>query len=87
MSAQKGGENTRKFIDYYSYIKSSRWRRVRRKRLRIDGFQCAICGAKENLQVHHQSYERLGQQGEVFDLVTLCRECHAMIHGIKIRAG
>ena len=83
---RKGVMRTRKFVNYYSYIRSGRWRRVRRERLRIDGFKCAICGARENLQVHHMSYERLGQTGEIFDLITLCRECHAMIHGIKTKA-
>ena len=32
------------------------------------------------------SYERLGRHGEIFDLITLCRDCHAMIHGIKTKA-
>ena len=71
---------TRKFVNYYSYMRSSQWRRVRRERRRIDGFRCAICGARENLQVHHLSYERLGQPGEIYDLVTLCRDCHMMLH-------
>ena len=73
---RKGVMRTRKFVNYYSYVRSSQWQRVR----------CAICGARGNLQVHHMSYERLGRPGEIFDLITLCRECHMMIHGIKTKA-
>ena len=73
----------RKHVDYDAYIQSEKWQKVRRERFRLDGFKCQICGAKKNLQAHHRSYERLGQPGEVYDLITLCHNCHMMVHRIN----
>ena len=73
----------RPFINYYAYLRSPQWRAVRAKRLQLDGFRCHICGARENLEVHHMSYERLAARNEISDLITLCHDCHMMIHKIK----
>lgn len=67
------------FYDFY--IKSKKWRGKRIERLKIDDFRCARCGSEINLQVHHLNYENLGNEDVENDLVTLCRKCHAELHG------
>src|SRR5712672_3868639 len=72
-----------RIMDYYSYIISSRWRDspARLAELKASGFRCRICNASEaeaQLQVHHRSYERLGNE-QVCDLTTLCADCHCMV--------
>ena len=71
-------------VDYREYMQSEEWQKVRRKRLQIDGYKCQMCGTGKNLQVHHITYEHLGQAKELEDLVTLCRECHRGVHNADI---
>jgi hypothetical protein len=42
-------------------------------------FQCQRCGSKNGLEVHHKSYERLGDERDD-DLEALCRQCHSEHH-------
>ena len=69
--------------DYGEYLRSQHWQNVRRKRLSLDGYKCVICGGGENLNVHHLTYERRGNENIEEDVVTLCHPCHAMLHRIK----
>jgi hypothetical protein len=64
---------------YTEYLKSAKWRVRRDKALRRDKHQCAECGSKFNLQVHHLTYERVGDE-LIEDLKTLCRKCHTGKH-------
>ena len=66
-----------------TYITSSRWRDspARLAELEASGFRCRTCNASEaeaQLQVHHRTYERLGNE-QVCDLTTLCADCHCMV--------
>jgi len=36
----------------------------------------------DDLQVHHLSYQYVGDERTV-DLITICRDCHELIHGIE----
>ena len=73
---------------YRRYISSKRWKK-RKKRFResLDSETCLICrhGADIRgtvaLQVHHQSYKRLGSELDE-DLALLCQECHSQLHKI-----
>lgn len=67
------------YVDYQEYINSPEWKATSRRRMRMDGFQCAICGTAKNLAVHHITYERLGRE-EMDDLITLCKNCHSKVH-------
>ena len=51
---------------------------------RRDGWQCAVCGSHQYLQIHH--YIPRGQGGAdcPHNLITLCSDCHAMAHGINL---
>jgi 5-methylcytosine-specific restriction endonuclease McrA len=56
------------------------YRELRWQVLRRDGWRCQICGRGENLDVHHSKQRSgLGQNSES-NLITLCRECHQILH-------
>jgi 5-methylcytosine-specific restriction endonuclease McrA len=80
-------------MDYYTYIKSSRWRDcpARRAELEAAGFRCRLCsddGAGSALEVHHRTYANLFNE-QVGDLTALCRTCHRVVtdHLRRIRFG
>lgn len=64
---------------YYAYLKTERWKKIARKRIEKDNYNCTICGTAKNLQVHHITYENLFHEN-LYDLVTVCKGCHAEIH-------
>lgn len=66
--------------EYHRYINSPEWREKRAERLFLDDRRCTRCEAAEQLEVHHVSYERLGNE-RMDDLRTLCGPCHAREHG------
>lgn len=45
-----------------------------------------MCGYEpwKPLQVHHRTYERIGNEG-LDDLIVVCPRCHMKIHGIQGR--
>ena len=65
---------------YTAYLRSDAWRNKRRQRLDIDHWRCVRCHSKDNLEVHHKTYKRLGNE-RMGDLVTLCATCHGYEHG------
>lgn len=68
---------------YEYYLKSDQWKEKKRKRIEIDGNKCALCGSGLNLQVHHRSYKNLGYENICNDLITLCSNCHELVHSYK----
>lgn len=69
---------TRK-TSYERYLKTHHWARTREQTLLRCRHECQVCGAVENLQVHHKNYDRVGREYPT-DLVVLCRDCHAKFH-------
>jgi len=67
---------------YYEYLQSVEWKQKRLLILHRDGGQCFNCKSMDDLQVHHLSYQYVGDERTV-DLITVCRDCHEMIHGIE----
>lgn len=67
---------------YKEYLETEEWKKTRGKRLAIDKYQCKFCGSKENLQVHHLSYNNIGNEDVEADLITLCKPCHESIHQV-----
>lgn len=87
MNKPKGLDDMLDYDEYRAYIQSETWNELRNKRLMIDGFQCALCGNRTNIQVHHLVYpihKNFGTE-PVSDLITLCAECHMSID--KLRKG
>jgi len=70
--------------EYYEYLKSPKWQEKRTKRLSLDNFTCQKCGERHNnLQVHHITYENVGNEDIYRDLITLCRSCHEEVEKNK----
>jgi 5-methylcytosine-specific restriction endonuclease McrA len=70
-----------KSMPYKDYLETDHWKQLRKRKLRLSGYKCQICGSKEDLNVHHNTYENRGCEKDE-DLVVLCNECHKKHHGI-----
>ena len=69
---------------YEQYISSMRWLAKRRRVLDRDGRRCQTCfrvPPEVHLQVHHKTYERLGDE-PLNHLITLCSECHEAVTSV-----
>lgn len=77
---------------YAEYLRSHEWKKLRARILRQRGKRCELCGTGQYatvgcvrtsmpsvLQVHHLTYERVGEELDD-DLVVLCRDCHKQLH-------
>jgi 5-methylcytosine-specific restriction endonuclease McrA len=60
------------------YLKSQKWKKMKKFIHFRDGV-CQLCGSDKNLEVHHITYDRLGDENPD-DLILLCRTCHQDIH-------
>jgi 5-methylcytosine-specific restriction endonuclease McrA len=69
-------------LPYEQYLKTSHWQSKRAMCLRRFEEKCAICSSKEELNVHHRTYENLGCESES-DLTLLCKSCHELFHKNK----
>ena len=54
-----------------------------RQVLARDNWRCQVCGSSNNLQVHHQQLRSQQGSDEDSNLITLCAECHAQLHGSR----
>lgn len=61
--------------EYLDYMASSAWQERRLAKLEQAKFRCKRCGARDGLEVHHLTYERLGRE-DTRDLIVLCKSCH-----------
>lgn len=72
---------------YREYMRSFAWKEVRKKVLKRDKYACRHCGSLYgDLQVHHVTYIRLGEE-LLEDLLTLCDACHVAEHQRLIEQG
>jgi 5-methylcytosine-specific restriction endonuclease McrA len=70
------------YMAYRGRVKriSARFRHsIREKIFQRDGYRCCLCGAAENLEVHHIVPRRLGGHNTLDNGVTLCEACHNKI--------
>ena len=63
--------------NYLSYLQSPEWQQLRTRAMAHYGGSCVICNSRDNLQVHHRTYERLGQE-LITDVTVLCDRCHEL---------
>lgn len=68
-----------KKMPYYKYLQTEHWRVLREHKLLTVDNRCQLCYNEWNLQVHHRTYERLGNE-KLEDLTVLCKECHELFH-------
>ena len=66
-------------LPYSEYLKTDGWKTRRAAALKRAENHCAVCHAAAGLEVHHNTYERLGHE-RAADLVVLCRTCHQLFH-------
>ena len=66
-------------IKYSEYIQSPAWERKRQQVLTFWDGKCAICYSPNNVQVHHRTYVRIGDE-RLMDLLPLCKDCHDLFH-------
>lgn len=66
-------------MPYVDYLKTDYWQRTRQAALIRCDHKCMVCGSKTSLEVHHNTYERRGQELPT-DLIVLCRACHQTFH-------
>lgn len=65
---------------YTEYLKSEHWKQLRLKMRKVKNNQCCfICRKPDQLQVHHKTYENLGNE-HTKELMFLCHHCHEAVH-------
>lgn len=65
---------------YYNdvYLKSDEWKSKRENTLKRDNYTCVCCDEKAT-QVHHINYNNVYQEKEK-QLLSVCKDCHNLIH-------
>lgn len=48
---------------------------------RRDNYACALCDSTKYLQIHHYCHRSQGGNDTPHNLITLCADCHALVHG------
>lgn len=66
-------------MPYEEYLRTMHWSTVRRAALERSNWRCALCLSQVRLDVHHITYENLGDELPE-DVVALCRKCHDQQH-------
>jgi len=70
---------------YADYLRRPWWRGLRQWKIDNVGGKCERCGSTLNLQVHHLTYDTLGEEMP-WDLEVLCKRCHGKEHATEILA-
>ena len=65
--------------DKKTYMRSNQWKLLKFQVLTLQNNQCKLCSSTHDLQLHHLTYERLGNEYQS-DLVALCGQCHQNQH-------
>ena len=66
-------------MPYKEYLQTEHWKEVRGNALYRAKYKCQLCGNKDNLNVHHNTYENRGNEKDE-DLIVLCQKCHGKFH-------
>ena len=67
-------------LPYTKYLQTPHWKGKREARVRDAGHRCQLCNrGSVTLNVHHRTYERLGEELDG-DLTVLCQDCHHTFH-------
>lgn len=70
-----------RIMDYEDYIHSPEWKALKKKRYDYDSGKCCICHKVAVFPAHHHiTYERLGHEDVVTDIITICNSCHNAFH-------
>ncbi len=67
-------------LPYREYLQSPEWKERAALARERAGYRCQVCNAiNVQLNVHHRTYERLGNEVDG-DLTVLCQPCHQIFH-------
>lgn len=77
-TAAEGAELSRREA-YRQYLETSAWKARRARVLMRDRYICQGCLSARAVDVHHTTYAHVGSE-LMFELVSLCRECHDRAH-------
>jgi|SRR5262245_29505257 len=66
-------------MPYDQYLLTSEWQEKRRQALERADCRCQLCYSPDQLNVHHRTYKRRGNE-DIGDLTVLCRVCHERFH-------
>ena len=69
----------RQYINYDAYILSDDWKAKASAAIKRAGGHCQLCRSTVSLNVHHNTYDNLGNERDE-DLIVLCRRCHEVYH-------
>ena len=69
---------------YDDYMRSSEWSRRRTQILLRAGYRCEFCNSLGPLEVHHLTYEHLGDERS-WELRALCKPCHNEVDRLRRR--
>ncbi len=65
--------------EYLSYMNGPAWRARRRRYYSTHERKCRACGSRQETQLHHVRYSRLGNERDR-DLMPLCgSRCHPLV--------
>jgi len=65
---------------YKEYLKTKHWQGVKNRMYNSKiKYECNCCGKRKGLQLHHKSYNRVGNE-RLNDLIWLCGDCHEKVH-------
>ena len=70
---------------YEAYLQTDVWRAKRARVLARDRGVCQCCFDLPATQVHHLTYAYLGDE-LLFELISVCNDCHERIHADKATA-
>ena len=64
---------------YYAHLESAQWKELRCKVIAREHGICQGCGVADAREVHHATYQHLGDEF-LFELLLLCGRCHERYH-------
>ncbi len=76
-------------VNYKTYIRSSAWKKKAEAEKARAGYRCQGCNKSRTevqLEAHHRTYERLGNELPG-DITVLCRDCHQAIEEAKAKSA
>ena len=59
-------------------------KKTRRAIYSREHYCCALCDSTKYLQIHHCVKRSLGGSNHPHNLICLCADCHALVHGIDL---
>jgi len=81
--AERAATRRHAFWDWYTdYLQSDAWRAKRTQALKRDKGLCQGCLDRPATQVHHLTYAHVGAE-LLFELISICDDCHERAHRIR----